>query len=332
MNATALDTTNGGALAQRMAFAEAANQAAAMSTFAKYRAGKAQNTLRRQDGELATFGAYADAEALGTAPSAWQGVTWGIVETFTTKLLHDGYAIGTVNNHLSTVKTYAKLAAKAGAIKPEELAMIRMVSGFGHREGQRVDEKRREADMETRIGNKKAGFRVLTEEQESSLVNQCDGSPQGLRDRAMLVLLLDLGLRVSEAAGLQASDFDAESGKLTVYRAKTDTTTIFELRNGKLAAMRAYIEAAHPAGQLLVGSRKGGALTGDMSTRAIRARVGALGKAAGVPDLAPHDLRHTRATRLAPYRNVRELMDFFGWNSPAMAARYIESVQTIAVE
>jgi len=332
MNTTAMDTRNGAALAERMAFAEAANQAAAMSTLAKYRAGKAQNTLRRQDAELATFGAYVNADALGTSPGAWQGVTWGIVESFTTKLLHDGYAIGTVNNHVSTVKTYAKLAAKAGAIKPEELAMIRMVSGYGHREGQRVDEKRREAGMDTRIGNKKTGFCVLSEEQESSLVNQCGGFPQGLRDRAMLVLLLDLGLRVSEAADLQARHFDADSGKLTVYRAKTDTTTTFELRNAKAAAMRAYIEAAQPTGQLLVGSRKGGALMGNMSTRAIRARVRALGKAADVPNLAPHDLRHTRATVLASSRNVRELMDFFGWNSPAMAARYIESVRTIAVE
>lgn len=82
--------------------------------------------------------------------------------------------------------------------------MIHTASGYGHREGQRVDERRREADMDTRIGSKKAGLEVLTEEQESSLVNQCDRSPQGLGNRVLLVLLLDLGLRVSEATGLQA--------------------------------------------------------------------------------------------------------------------------------
>lgn len=70
-------------------------------------------------------------------------------------MLHDGYAIGAVNDHLSTVKTYAKLAAKAGAIRPQELAMIRMVSGYGHKEGQRIDEKRKSAGMETRIGDKR---------------------------------------------------------------------------------------------------------------------------------------------------------------------------------
>ena len=125
----------------------------------------------------------------------------------------------------------------------------------------------------------------------------------------MSVLLLDLGLRVSEAADLQASHFDAESGKLTVYRRKTDTTKTFELRNGKLAAMRAYIEAAHPTGQLLMaGSRKGGVLVGAMSMRAIRTRVRTLARVARIGDLSPHDLRHTRATRSASCRNDRELM------------------------
>lgn len=346
MNTTAMDTRNGGALAERMAFAEVANQTAAMSTFAKYRAGKAQNTLRRQDAELATFGAYVNADALGTSPAAWQGVTWGIVESFTTKLLNDSYAVGTINNHLSTIKTYARLAAKAGELAQgirddngipkrtpaEELAMIRMVSGYGHQEGKNLDKKRESAGMGTRIGSKKAEFRALTEDQEAALKAQCDGSPQGLRDRAMLVLLLDLGLRVSEAADLRRRDFDAESGKLAVYRRKTDNTTTFELRNGKAEAMRAYIEAAQPEGQLMIGSRKGGAMTGGMSERAIRARVQTMGAVIGIPDLSPHDLRHTRATRLASCRNVRELMDWFGWNSPAMAARYIESVQFIPVE
>ena len=329
---TALGLMNETGLAQRLAFAQAANEAAAQSAFADYRSRRAHNTLRRQDAELAGFGAYIGADGLAVNPGAWAGVTWGIVEGYVKHLLVEGYAVGTANNHLSTIKTYAKLATKAGTLPTQELAMIRMVSGYSHKEGQRIDEKREDAGIVTRVGDKKADFRVLSESQEAALVAQCDGSPQGLRDRAMLVLLLDLGLRVSEAADLQADDFGADTGALEVYRRKTDNATTFELRNGKAAALMAYIEAAQPEGQLLMGSRKGGALVGGMCTRAIRARVRALGEAAGVPDLAPHDLRHTRATRLAARLNVRELMDWFGWNSPAMAARYIESVQHITVE
>ncbi len=81
-----------------------------------------------------------------------------------------------------------------------------------------------------------------------------------------------------------------------------------------------------------MGSRKGGNLEGGMSIRAIRARVRKMGESIGSNNLSPHDLRHTRATRLASSMNVRELMDWFGWNSPAMAARYIESAEYITVE
>ena len=78
----------------------------------------------------------------------------------------DGYAVGGVNNHLSTIKTYAKLATKVGTISTQEHAMIRMVSGYSHKEGQRIDEKREAADIDTRLGEKKIGFLVLSMDQE----------------------------------------------------------------------------------------------------------------------------------------------------------------------
>jgi hypothetical protein len=46
------------------------------------------------------------------------------------------------NVRLSTVKAYAKLAAKAGALSADEYAQIRLVQGFRHAEGRRVDAKR----------------------------------------------------------------------------------------------------------------------------------------------------------------------------------------------
>ena len=45
---------------------------------------------------------------------AWRGVTWGLVEAFKVWQLQQGYAIGSINGRLSTVRTFARLAAKAG--------------------------------------------------------------------------------------------------------------------------------------------------------------------------------------------------------------------------
>jgi hypothetical protein len=124
---------------------QAANQVAARSVFADYRSRKADNTLRQQDAGLKLFAAYLHsvrvttyagdqpltAEALAGAPAAWAGLTWGLVEGFVRWLLPQGYSVGSINVRLSTVKTYAKLAAKAGTVAKDELALIRSVAGYG---------------------------------------------------------------------------------------------------------------------------------------------------------------------------------------------------------
>ena len=137
---------------------QAANEAAASSTFTDYRSRKANNTITRQDTDLATFAAYlaqatrSDAitgDDLARDPQAWRGVTWGLVDGFVKWTLLQGYAVGTINLKLSTVKTYAKLAAKAGALSSQELALIRSVSGYSRKEGKRIDERREQADSLT---------------------------------------------------------------------------------------------------------------------------------------------------------------------------------------
>ena len=118
-----IDVYNSTALSNRMHFAQEANTAARQSAYADYRSRRAQNTLRRQDAELTNFGAYVGADDLAINPQTWSSISWGIIESFIKKILMDGYAVGSVNNHLSTIKTYAKLATKAGIIHPQEHAI-----------------------------------------------------------------------------------------------------------------------------------------------------------------------------------------------------------------
>ena len=54
--------------------------------------------------------------------------------------------------------------------------------------------------------------RALTAEQAVRLVEQPDGTPLGLRDRAALELLYGAGLRVSELVGLRPQDVDRDAG------------------------------------------------------------------------------------------------------------------------
>jgi len=117
-------------------------------------------------------------------PAAWQGVTWGLVEGFVKWLLNLGYSLASVNNRLSAVKVYARLAAKAGVIPPAEHALIREVRGYGRTEGKRVNEVRKQ----TRVGHKKEEAIVLTAAQARRLKTQHPPTPQGIRDRLLICL------------------------------------------------------------------------------------------------------------------------------------------------
>ena len=52
--------------------------------------------------------------------------------------------------------------------------MIKMVSGYSHKEGQRIDEQREVAAIETRLEEKKTDFLVLSIDQEELLKAGCN--------------------------------------------------------------------------------------------------------------------------------------------------------------
>jgi integrase len=143
--------------------------------------------------------------------------------------------------------------------------------------------------------------------------------------------MLDLGLRVGEVAALTVDCFDLGAETLTFYRPKVDRQQTHELKNGCLAAARAWIESgdAPALGNIWRTSRKGGGLQdAGWSIRAITKRVAALGELVGAPSLSAHDLRHSWATQAA--RNgtsLDRLQDAGGWSSLAMPGRYIEAAK-----
>jgi len=324
---------------------QAANQAAAAAVFSEYQSRKSKNTLRRQSYDLAAFSAFlksikskntdpemgdADPGDLMQDPETWRGITWGLVTAFLSWQLKEGYAIGTINGRLSTVKVYAKLAALAGMIDSGELALIQAVRGYEHKESKHINDKRKAAGYETRKGAKKAVAVSLTPAQADALLKQDTNTDQGRRDRLLLAIMLRLGLRVGEVEALQVGDFDLQAGELRFYRSKVDKTQTHKLDEITLDAAREYIVKDAPAlGVIWRRSSKGHGL-GDqgMSARAITKRVAYLGAMVGADGLSAHDLRHYWATQAA--RNgtaLDRLQDAGGWSSLAMPGRYIEAAK-----
>jgi integrase len=325
---------------------QAANYHAARGVFVDYLSRKADNTIRRQAADLARFAEYlnevgeqagmplgaalpAFAQAVAAFPDgpmpdadAWQGVTWGLVEGFRNWMVVQGDAVGSINVRLSTLKAYAKLATKAGALTPEEHAMIRTVAGYSRKESKRIDERRET----TRRGDKKAQHVSLDKKQAKKLKTQPD-TPQGRRDALLMCLLLDHGLRVGEVARLQVSDFDLKAGEMRFYRPKVDKEQTHELSADTLRAPHAWFDSsdAPESGLLLRGSRRGGTLAEPgMSERCITNRVRVLGTQIGLEGLSAHDCRHYWATYWADKVHVLRLQEAGGWSSLAMPRRYVE--------
>lgn len=315
-----------------------ANRYASSAVFDDYLNRKAVNTQRAQLADLDTLAEYLralglaehdlDGSLLQHSPASWRGVTWGLVDGFVRWMLQEGYAIGTVNRKLSTVKVYAKLAAKAGVIPAEELALLKGVTGYGRKEGKRVDQRR----PKVRVGAKKADNVSLTRDQARALLNQ-PNTPQGRRDALLMHLLLDHGLRVGEVARLKVDDVDLAAGAFTFYRPKVDKRQTHRMTPGTRRVMARWFDYgdAPATGPLLRASRKGGRLDKPgMSERAITARVRRLGEEIGAPGLSAHDCRHYWATTAARHgTDAFVLRDAGGWNSLAMPARYVEA-QAIA--
>lgn len=308
---------------------------AAGSVFGDYRARKSGNTLRRQKTDLARFCEFLAAAGrrvgdLANDPGAWAGITREIVEAFRSWMLDQGDAIRSVNARLSTVKTYIRLAAEAGAVSDQQHAMIRTVSGFSPQEGRQINQTREQ----TRRGHKKAAAVPISDDQADRLKNQPD-TPQGRRDALLMCLLLDHGLRVGEVASLRVGDLDLIAGMMSLYRPRLDLRQTHKLTADTLRAALAYFDAgdAPPAtdAPLLRASRKGGVLTAaGMSERAITKRVRVLGESAGLAGLSAHDCRRYWATYWAARVNPAQLKQAGGWASMTTVDRYIAASQIAA--
>lgn len=347
-----------------------ANRIAGQNIFQRYLSEKSANTIKRHARDLELFAEYlldvglelehgADFQ---TNPAAWRGVTWGIVEGFVQWQLGAGYAIGSVNARLSTVKVYAQMAVKAAAIPREEGMLIQSVKGYSRASGQNVDEKRaqtrvrevtyaykpekrRRSVVVTRRATKKQKATLVDEETAVLLKQPRNSSPQAYRDALLLCLLLDHGLRASEVALLKVSDVDLASGEIRFRRPKVKGTehesAIHKLTPETMPVASYYVETLYPSallpdGPLLLATTRllqdgtGGQLLAEGLNRVrISERVAWLGKQLGLSKkLSAHDCRHTCATKMARLGyGVDELMAWFGWSSAQTAMRYVASVE-----
>ncbi len=163
---------------------------------------------------------------------------------------------------------------------------------------------------------------VLSDEQLAALMKACAGKDfRDRRDEALIRVLLDAGVRVSEACGLSVDGVDLDQG-MALVKGKGSKVRPVYLGARTVRSLDRYLRArgqerwAH-LDALFITQR--GALTPDGA----RTRIALRGRQAGIEALHPHRFRHTFAHDfLMNGGQERDLKRLAGWTSDVMLERY----------
>lgn len=154
-----------------------------------------------------------------------------------------------------------------------------------------------------------------------------EDSLTGARDTAMLLTLIDGGMRAMELAGLRIGDVTLESGLLLVSRGKGNKSRIVTVGNETRAALRRYavIRDSLPDAKRSADAPFFPTLQGRQYTYAgIRSWLRRLAERAGVPRAHLHLFRHTSAVEtLDVGGDLRTLQLKLGHSSITTTQRYL---------
>jgi len=168
---------------------------------------------------------------------------------------------------------------------------------------------------------------VLDVDQASRLLDTArlraqSGTAIDVRDWAMAELLYATGIRVGELAGINVGDVDLNERTVRVL-GKGDKERVVPFGVPALRALTAWMESGRPSlvrdtEALFVGHRGS-----RVDQRQVREVVHGLASGAGVPDIAPHALRHSAATHLLEGgSDLRSVQEVLGHASLATTQRY----------
>ena len=248
--------------------------------------GAARLTTEAYDADLTRFAAH----CARAGRTSWTEVTLADVDSWTRALDRRGHAAASLARRLSAVRSFSGYLVRCGLRRDDFTELARG----------------------PRLRRKLPG--MLSAAEAARVVSAPDtGTPQGLRDRAMLELMYGSGLRISELCGLEIQAVDPESALVRVT-GKGSKDRVVPVGETALVALQAYLRAGRPK---LMRPKTGSALFLSARGTAISRKTFWLGvkqaaKRAGVPvPVKPHLLRHAFATHLleggADLRSIQEI-------------------------
>lgn len=265
----------------------------------------------RRSYELALDGFFSWWEREGRPP-----FTKAAVQAFRAKLEGDGLAPATINVRLSAIRKLAVEAADNGLLDPDLAAGIGRVKGA----------KR----LGVRLGN------WLTLGEAQALLGAPDATTvKGKRDRAILAVLLGCALRRSEVASLEVEQLQQRDGRWVVAdligkggRVRTVPVPAWV----KVAIDEWLAVAGIVDGRVWRSINRGGRVWGGgLTEKVIWHVVEQYAAEAGLPNIAPHDLRRTSAKLCrAGGGELEQIQLLLGHASVQTTERYLGTRQNLA--
>jgi site-specific recombinase XerD len=207
----------------------------------------------------------------------------------------------TVNHYYRVLNTFFRWLEKEGLIPENPLANLKPP---------KIEQK---------------AIQALSQADVEALLDRCSPKKHlGCRDRAIILVLLDSGMRVSELADLRIADVDMKTGSVLVKNGKGGKQRLVRIGSAARKALWRYLALYRRGnGDRLLLTRNGEPL----KTNAIKLMVRRLGKEAGVPNVHVHKLRHTFAISfLRAGGDIFTLKYLMGHSSLVMVQNYLKSL------
>lgn len=244
-----------------------------------------------------------------------QGLSKAVVQAHVSALRESGTSASSINQRLTALR---KLALEAA---DNDLISQSAAQAISRAEGVRAEGKR--------LGN------WLTKEQAQTLLELPNvATVKGLRDRAILAILLGCGLRREECAGLTVEHIQQREGRWVIVDlvGKRSKTRSVPMPSWAKFAVDSYLVAGSVVDGLIFRSmRRGDNIAGDgMTSQAIFDVVRGYAKLLGV-DVRPHDLRRTFAKLAHKGASpVEQIQLSLGHSSLQTTERYIGVQQDLS--
>jgi len=161
----------------------------------------------------------------------------------------------------------------------------------------------------------------LTDDEVRRLIKVCAGSAwRDKRDKAMVLLFRDTGMRASELLSLDVADVDLVACTVQIRKAKGGRTRRSKFGATTAAAIDRYQRAVSGLSSGPLWRGRDGRLSYTGLTNSLRQRA----EQAGIKGFHVHRLRHTAAVRwMRAGGSESGLMAQAGWKSREMIDRYV---------